>query len=373
MKIGFDGGRLSGQRLGIGRYIEYLLKHWDGMLQPDEEVVVYVRHPFDKDALGLSDAFRVEVLPFRLGGVMWEHARLASRWRETDVLFGPSYTVPLNYRGRCVVATHSVNEAQPGTHPWWYHLTYRPRNQLCARKADAVIVPSQSTRSDVERVYGVPSERIDIVAEGVDEEVFGPVEDEGTLQETRRRYLGGDEPYILFVGKLSQRRNAPALIRAFSNVKHEQGIPHKLLLYGPNVLDLPLDQLTAQLGVADSVVQVNERLADHRDIVPIYGAADLFVHPTAAEGFSLTIVEALACGVPVVTVGRGAVGEIVDGAAVTVGEPSVEELTGAIRRALGDEALRASLRVKGPERARRFRIADTARGTLEVLRRVAAR
>lgn len=371
MIIGVDGVRLSGQRLGIGRYIEYLLKHWDTMLQSDEQVVVYVREPFDKVGLGLSDQFRVEVLPSRLGGVPWEHVELARRWREMDVLFGPSYTVPLNYRGPCVVATHSVNEAQRGTHPWWYHVTYRVRNQLCARKADAVIVPSQTTRGHVENIYRVPGDRIHIVPEGVDS-AFEPVRDEALLRKTRNHYVGGDHPYILFVGKLSQRRNIPALVRAFGNLKREQAIPHKLLLYGPNVLDLPLDGLTSELGIEDSVVQINEKLADHKDIIPIYGAADLFVHPTAAEGFSLTIVEALACGVPVITVGRGAVGEIVDGAAVTVADPTVEALTSAMREVLGDPALHASLRVKGPERASRFRLEDTSRGTLEVLRQVAA-
>lgn len=371
MVIGVDGLRLSGQRLGIGRYLEYLFKHWDTMLHADEQVVIYVPEPFDKDALGLSDRFRVEVLASRLGGVPWEHAQLARRWREMDVLFGPSYTVPLNHRGRCVVATHSVNEAQSGTHPWWYHLTYRVRNQLCARKADAVIVPSQTTRTHVEQIYRVPAGRIHIVPEGVDA-AFEPVQDETILRKTREHYVGGDQPYILFVGKLSQRRNIPELVRAFGNLKREQGIPHKLLLYGPNVLGLPLDGLTSELGIEDSVVQINEKLADHKDIIPIYGAADLFVHPTAAEGFSLTIVEALACGVPVITVGRGAVGEIVDGAAITVADPTVDALTSAMRDVLGDPALQSSLRLKGPERASHFRLEDTSRGTLEVLRQVAA-
>ena len=372
MIIGVDGWRLTGQRLGIGRYIEYLLKHWDTMLTDDERVVVYVRDPFDKDRLGLSDSISVEVLPSRTGGVIWEHGPLARRWRDMDVLFGPSYTVPLNFRGRSVVATHSVNEVVPGTHPWWYHVTYRPRNQLCARKADAVIVPSETTRGHVRDLYGVADDRIRIVAEGVDGS-FAPVADQSVLTETRKRFFGSDQPYVLFVGKLSQRRSIPELVRAFAAVKQEHAIPHKLLLYGPNVLDLPLEDLTRELGISDSVVQVNEKLANHGDIIPVYSAADLFVHPTAAEGFSLTIVEALACGVPVITVGQGAVRDIVDGAAVTVGSPTVEELTAAIRRVLvEDQPLKASLRVKGPERAQRFQLEDTARGTLDTLRQVAA-
>jgi glycosyltransferase involved in cell wall biosynthesis len=369
--FGFDGLRLQGQRFGIGRYIEYVLKHMDRALEPSERVIVYVREPWDKNELGLSDAFEVKVLPSRLDGVWWEHYALAKHWRETDVMFCPSYTVPLNYRGRLVVATHSVNEKVSGTHSWWYHLTYRPRNKLSARKADAVIVPSETARTDVQELYGVRADKIAVVPEGVDDE-FMPVQDVQTLREVRQLYLGGDFPYILFVGKFSQRRNIPALVEAFASVKRTDGIPHKLLLYGKNVHNLPIDVLARDLGVADSVVQLNESLPDHRAIIPIYSGADLFVHPTAYEGFSLTICEAMACGTPVITVGRGAVAEIVNGAAYTVTEPTPEQLASAIRTVLGDRDLQASLRAKALDQVSRFRFSETARGTLEVMRRVAA-
>jgi len=369
MKFGVNALRLSGQRLGIGRYIEYLLKDWDTMLQPEDQVVVYVREPFDKNDLALSDAFEVRHLPSRHNGVRWEHFVLARRWRETDVLFCPSYTVPLHYRGRVVVATHSVNEAEPGSHPWWYHLTYRQRNKLSARRSDAVIVPSATTKGHVEKLYGVSPEKITIVPEGAPRS-FAPVDDEALLAETRRRYLGADVPYVLFVGKLSQRRNIPALIEAFSRVKHRDGIPHKLLLFGPNVLDLPLDELVERFGVSDSVVQTDGRIARHEEILPVYSGADLFVHPTTAEGFSLTIVEAMACGLPVITVGQGAVGEIVDEAALTVDAPTPELLEDAIRRVLTSDALRADLGKRAIERSRMFRLDATARGTLDVMRRV---
>jgi glycosyltransferase involved in cell wall biosynthesis len=370
MIFGVNGLRLSGQRLGIGRYIEYLLEYWNDMLTPDERVVVYVSEPVDLGDLGLSDRFETRVLPSRLQGVFWETFVLGRRWRETDVLFNPSYTIPVGYRGRSVVATHSVNEAEKGTHPWWYHLTYRQRNKLCARTATAVIVPSQTTKGHVEEIYGVPTEKITIVAEGAPNS-FAPTDDEELIAATRRRYLGDDSPYILFTGKLSQRRNIPALIEAFSRVKRTDGIPHKLLLFGPNVLGLPLDELVGRLGVADSVVQTDGRLERHADILPVYSGADLFVHPTAAEGFSLTIVEAMACALPVITVGRGAVKEIVDGAAVTVDAPTPDELEAAIRRVLSDPSFAAGLRAKALERSWSFRLESTAQGTLDVMRRVA--
>jgi glycosyltransferase involved in cell wall biosynthesis len=370
--FGVNGLRLSGQRLGIGRYIEYLLSYWDGMLESNERVIVYVREPLERESLRLSDAVEIRVLPSRLGGMAWEHLTLAPRWRESDVLFCPSYTVPMHYRGRLVVATHSVNEAERGTHPWWYHLTYRQRNKLAARRANAVIVPSETTRQHVVEIYGVAPEKIRIVAEGAPAS-FAPVHDPNLLSETRSRYLGDDVPYVLFVGKASQRRNIPALIEAFARVKTRHALPHKLLLFGPNVLDLPLDQLVAGFGISGSVVQTDGRIGRHEEILPVYSGADLFVHPTAAEGFSLTIVEAMACGLPVVTVGRGAVAEIVADAAVTVDAPTADALEQAIERVLTDDAVRADFAARALERSKLFRLDSTARGTLDVMRQVAAR
>ena len=109
MIYGVKALRLSGQRLGIGRYIEYLLRHWVTMLTTDERVIVFVREPVDLSDLELSDRFEVRLLPSRMNGVLWETFVLARRYRDTDVLFNPSYTIPLGYRGRTVVATHSVN------------------------------------------------------------------------------------------------------------------------------------------------------------------------------------------------------------------------------------------------------------------------
>lgn len=369
MRFGVNALRLSGQRLGIGRYIEYLLKDWDGMLENGDRVVVYVREPFGAAELGLSDAFEVRHLPSRFGGVFWEHFVLARHHRETDVLFCPSYTVPLNYRGRLVVATHSVNEAEPGSHPWWYHLTYRQRNKLCARRADAVIVPSRTTKGHVRDLYGVRAEKITIVPEGAPRS-FAPVDDEALLAETRVRYLGEDVPYVLFVGKQSQRRNIPALIEAFARVKRSEGLPHKLLLFGPNVLEIPLDELVRRFGIEGSVIQTDGRIGRHEEILPVYSGADLFVHPTAAEGFSLTIVEAMACALPVITIGRGAVAEIVADAAITVDAPTPDLLEPEIRRVLTDASLRAELGRQAIARSKLFRLDRTARGTLDVMRRI---
>lgn len=370
MRVGINARRLEGQPLGVARYIEYLLGYWAQMFDVGESATLYVREPLARDRVP-PGPFTTRVLRPKLRGFMWENLRLAPAIRDVDVFFGPSYSLPLPYRGRTVVMIHSVNEVQEGTHPWWYPLTYTNIYRASARKADRVIVPSESVKQDIAAAYGLDAGRIEIVPQGADD-AFTPVEDVEILRRTRIELLGEDRPYVVFVGKLSQRRNIPMLIRAFGALLQARPeLPHKLLLFGPNHLNLPLPELVQELGLEDRVVQTDGRLQEHHDLTRVYSAADAYVSASAYEGFSITVVEAMACGTPVIGIDRAAFGEIVDEAGHLIDEPTVEGLRDALAHVLGDDAVRAELRAKGLERARLFRWEDNARSTLEILREVA--
>jgi glycosyltransferase involved in cell wall biosynthesis len=352
----------------VGRYIEYLLRHWEHMLDPGDEIVLYLREPLRPDD-ALSKRFRCEVLGPRLTGMTWENGPLAWCARQIDVLFCPSYTRPLPYRGRTVVAIHSANEVATGTHPWWYRFTYTPLYRSSGRRADRVIVPSRSTLNDIGSHYGLDRRKLTVVPQGVDDS-FSRVTDPEVLRATRERWLGTDRPFVCFVGKLSQRRNIPLLMRAFAAAKRQSELPHVLLLFGPNHLGLPLEELAAELGILDSFVQTDGKIESHDELAAIYSSADLYVSASTYEGFSITLVEALACGTPVVTMKRSALEEIAGDATVLVDEPDEAQLAKAINLVLTDEALRKDLSTRGLERAKAFRWEDTARKTLDVLREV---
>lgn len=371
MKIGVIARRLSGQPFGIGRYMQYLLQHWGEQLEADEEVVLYTWEELSLPEVELSDAISVEVVRPRVLGTLWENAVLPPRARGLDVLFGPSYTIPLIYPGRTVVATHSVNERYDGAHEWWYQLTYSPLYRLSALRADRVITPLASTRRDVADYYGVPAEKISVAEEGASD-IFRPIDDPELLRETRLRWLGEDRPYVLFVGKMSRRRNIPNLVRAFARVKKEEDLPHALLLFGRNVLDHPLERMAAELGIGDSLVQTDGEVDRHEEVAAVYNAADLYVYPSSYDGFSVTLVEAMACGLPVVTVDRAAMGDIAGGHALTVEEPTVDRLAAAMRRVLTDDELRDEVARRCLERSRTFTWRHCAQRTLDILREVAS-
>jgi glycosyltransferase involved in cell wall biosynthesis len=370
--IGVNARRLEGQPLGVARYIEYLLGYWQTMLEPEESVTLFLRAPLEPGRAPQSPAFTTRVVRPKLRGFMWETLRLGPAARSVDVLFGPSYSLPEAYRGKTVVMIHSVNEVQEGTHPWWYPFTYTRIYRSSARAADRVIVPSESVKHDIQAAYGIPAAKIEIVPQGASDD-FEPVEDEDLLRQTRIEQLGEDVPYIVFVGKLSQRRNIPMLIDAFGRlIARRPDLPHKLLLFGPNHLNLPLADLVEEHGVRDRVVQTDGVLEHHHDLTRIYSAADAYVSASAYEGFSITVVEAMACGTPVVGINRAAFGEIVDGAGHLIPEPTADGLADALEQVLTNPTLRAELSRRGLERAKAFRWEDNARRTLEILREVAA-
>ncbi len=372
LQIAFNGQRLAGQRLGVGRYIEYMLRYWSRMLDPSEEMTLFLRRRLDDESLNylqLSDRIRPKVLGPDISGIAWENLRLGPASAKTDVLFCPAYTAPMVPRVPLVVATHSVNEIQPSAQSRWHPHTYGRLYRQSARNAEVVIAPCETTKTDIAEAYGIAADRIEVVEQGSDDS-FRPIDDPTRLRKVRERFFGGDRPYLLFVGKCSTRRNIPMLLQAFANLKRAHAIPHGLLLFGPAPDSLPLSELCTELGIADSVVQDDGLIRNHADLVEIYSAAELFVHPSEFEGWSMTTVEAMACGAPVVAVNRGGLGEVARGHALMIEQPTVESLADAIYRVVSDDELRSSLRSKSLARGASLRWSDTTRRTLEIVRAV---
>lgn len=370
MHIGFNGQRLAGQRFGVGRYIEYLLRHWGRVLPPEDTLTVFLRQPLPDGPNEFGPRVETRLLRYGGSGIPWENMHLRRPASKLDVLFCPAYTAPLFYRGPLVVATHSVNEVEQAAQSVLFRNTYWRLYRHSARIADRVVVPGQMTKAAVMSHYGVPEARIAIVHQGADD-AFRPLDDPALAEATRRRFFADGRPYVLFVGSGSQRRNIPMLVAAFAALKAE-GFPHGLVLFGPYKGDVPLERILAEHGVAEHVHQTRGVLERHTDIVPVYAAADVFVHPSENEGWSMTTVEAMACGTAVIASRRGGLGEVADGHALMLDTPTKEGLTDALRRVLTDDALRADLQRRSRARGEQLRWDVIARQTLDVVRDVGA-
>jgi glycosyltransferase involved in cell wall biosynthesis len=367
MDLAINGVRLMGKRYGVGRYLEYLLRQWKETAHPFERIVVYTPGS-PEEGIELPPKAEHQIVLPQCPYACWEQGVLARLQRQHDLLFCPSYVVPLLGHGKTVLTHLGSYEALPSAFPliqrWKSRLIY----QLSALRADRVITVSESSKRDIVRFYRVRSDKIMVIPLGVDP-VFRPIGDRELLASTRKKYIGSDRPYILFVGKLSRRRHIPELVAAFGRLKRSRDIPHVLLFIGPDTVGQDVPGLARTHGVESSVV--HHEYASHEELVVIYNAADLFIYPSAYEGFGIPVLEAMACGIPTIALSNSSFLEFAAGVAYLAQDGQEEELFRAMDLVLFDEELRAKMRAAGPERARRFGWASIARQTMDVLVEVA--
>lgn len=359
--LGVDAGRAVGERTGVGRYVLHLLSAWSSGPLPFETVRVFSYAPLE--SFPDDPRFRYEVLPGSASELAWQPLKLRPAAKGVDVLFG-QYTLPLGYRGRGVINNLGIYEGALAI-PGWQARLRSWHQKVSAQKADAVIANSESTKDDVVRFYGVDPARIEVVWPGSAADDYRPA----APGDQPAAPFGGS-PYFLFVGKLSKRRNVPALVEAFSLV-HGVHPEFRLLIVGPNTGGVPVEELFSRFGVEESARY--EPFLGSKDLAPLYRGAHAFVLPTEHEGFSGTIPEAIASACPVVTVDHAALGDAgLREAVLAVPSPDPHLLAEAMTRTIVEPELRERLAQAGLEVSKLLTWEECARRTMDVLERVAS-
>jgi glycosyltransferase involved in cell wall biosynthesis len=322
MRVGIDVSPLAQTRAGTARYLRALLRELDR--RGDVEVV----------QLGFGDAGRAATLARELVWYPTGLPRVARRAR-VDVLHCTTYRGPLGSRPPAVVTVHDLAVFRhPEAFPRWTRTYGRLVVPHMIRAARRVIAVSEFTRRELVEVLRVPEERIRVIPNAVDEE-FRP---DGPAAE-------GD--YVLAVGTLEPRKNLERLGEAAS-------------LAG---LELRVVGARGWGGVSANGHWLGELPDD--ELARLYRGARCFAYPSLYEGFGIPILEAMACGVPVVTSAGGATEEVAGGAAVLVDPRDPAGIARGIEEAA---ARRDELRRLGLERARLANWASVAAQTVEVYR-----
>ncbi|MFN2243849.1 MAG: glycosyltransferase family 4 protein [Anaerolineae bacterium] len=369
MLIGIDASRATAaQRTGTETYSLHLIRELLA-LGKGHRFRLYFNQP---PAPGLfPDAAEMRVMPFAR---LWTHARLSREMRTAapDLLFVPSHVLPLLHPERCVVTIHDLGfYYYPEAHTLSQNLYLRWSTRYNARIATRVIADSIATRNDLLRYYRVPGERIEVVYPGRDE-ALGPVRDPEVLQDVRARY-GLSEPYLLYVGTLHPRKNLVRLVQAFSAfTKAMAAGPAKpkaepqLVLAGQKgwLYEEILNQVR-KLDLVDRVVFTG--YVPDADLPAVLSGAVAFVFPSLYEGFGLPVLEAMACGTPVICSNVSSLPEVAGEAALQVDPLDVEALAEAIHWVISDAGLRATLVERGYEQVQRFSWQRCASQVLQVL------
>ncbi|MHB0856228.1 MAG: glycosyltransferase family 4 protein [Anaerolineae bacterium] len=374
MRVCLDLSPAVHLRGGIGRYAHELASALPAAAGELDLCAFYndARHACD---LGFLSGW--ERIASAQGNKAWRLAVLLAhlarrpqdgRFSGVDLFHATDNVLPWLARTRSVFTLHDLAfRLYPETHSGPNRAFLELMMPRFLRRADAVIADSEATRQDATSLYGVAPERISVVYPGVHPR-FRPVE-RAEVDALRQRY-GLPARYLLFVGTLEPRKNLPALLKAYRALLQD-GVRVGLVLVGK--LGWRTEAYQASLrALAPEDLVVTPGYVPDDELPALYTGAELLAFPSLYEGFGFPVLEAMACGTPVVCANVSSLPEVVGDAAIQVDPHDIAALSAALRRVLEDVTLREALAQRGIERAATFTWERTVRETLAVYRRVLA-
>lgn len=361
LRIGFDGRALASPAAGMRRYSRELfgaLAQYD----PSLTVVAVGAPPEITVPMGIERAAGARALPTNLGWMLTGLPRAARR-AHVDLFHAPSYTAPVYGPRPLVLTIHDVSyERNPEWYPYKRDPIRRGFYRASARSADRVITDSAFSKREIADVYGLRPEKVDVV----------PLAASSTFTAGSALPLPPGYPslYCVHVGDLHVRRNLPMLVRAVAAVRWRRTAWSSLGLVLVGVdrgTGAELAQLSATLGGVVPIVTFVDRASDDA-LVALYRSAVALTYPSRYEGFGLPLLEAMACGTPVIAARTSSIPEVVGDAGLLLEPDDQSGWEVEIERVLDDPAHRQRLRDAGIHRAREFSWRRTAEQTAIVYR-----
>lgn len=360
MKVLINAQSIGNTRAGIGNYTYNLLQAFVRMGHSDNVSIA-----IHKGSKALSELFP-QLTMVEAGRNLYKYLpidvlRLSKSF---DVYHEPNY-VPRPFRGATVVNIFDMSYVLfPQYHPWKRVQMLRFFEKRM-RSADRIITASQSAKREIVSLLKVPEDKIVVTPLGVSSG-FGPIQENRALFQTIRKRYNLPEQFLLYVGTIEPRKNLERLIEAFGMAKERIGkIAIGLVLAGgKGWLNDPIYSRVRELNLLDDVTFTGYVLEE--DLPILYNMALAFVYPSLYEGFGLPPLEAMACGVPVITSNVSSLPEVVGDAGILIDPCNVDELSDAILRVVLSTELRKSLSDKGIKQASLFTWEKCAGETLTV-------
>ncbi len=358
MQLGVDAIVLRGYEAGTLRYVNQLLAGLSASLQP---TAIFVTPGSVPVFPGLR---YLEVQPSRwLPRAVTQ--QIYSRWNRAghlDLLHSPAFVPPLHAPCPTVMTLFDLTFMRfPETMKWTGRLWWWAFGRRGIARADRVIAISESTKRDAQTYLGIAPTKIAVVYPAT-HAIFQPGADTARVA---TRY-GLPDRYILYVGTLERRKNLVMLVRAFA-LARKQGVAHALVIVGPRGwLDDDIFRAVEELHLTRVVIFLGH--VPEADLPGLYASADLFAYLSLYEGFGLPVLEAMACGTPVLVSDTSALPEVVGQAGVLVPPGAMEHIASTICKILADQELRGIMKMRGLERASFFSQAKLIAETLGVYR-----
>lgn len=368
MRIGIDASCLPSFVAGAGTYICGLISSLS-RVDKKNQYFIFLKQKDSRIFKNLSQNFQLVKLPnysrpVRIAWQLTAPQKLIAQYK-LDVWHSPHYILPKNIQN-----VYSVVTFHDMTFFFFPHF-YSPIKRLFFRKiitdavsrADELVAVSKTTKNDIQAIFSILPEKVTHVYSGINGE-FRPVEDHKTIRQVKLKYDTGDK-FILFVGTLEKRKNLPTLLKAFYNLINN-GLPDiKLVIVGQkeNGLDELIPPLEL-LGLTDHVKLPG--YIPEADLPALYTAASLFVYPSHYEGFGFPVLEAMACGTPVLTSNISATKEISGIEEIQVNPLDISTWTQKMHTVLTDYELKHRLINHGFNQFQKFNWQKTAQQMIEI-------
>jgi len=363
MRIGIDARLVFYNRAGIGQYIIQLIEALSS-LEPEDDTFVLLQSRKDKSSIINSNGFERKSLwtpshnRFEQPALSFEISGLG-----LNLLHSPDFIPPFRRKCKSIITIHDLAFLLYPHFLTKESARYYGQIDHAWRNTDHIIAVSEATKQDSINMLGVPEKKITVIHEATNP-IYQPVPEDDAQRVSRGKYKL-NKNFILFVSTIEPRKNLPGLLQAYRRLRDEYKRDEILVLSGSKgwlweevyetVDKLNLEKHVAFLGRVPS-----------EDLVYLYNAAQLFVHPSFYEGFGLTPLEAMNCGTPVIVSNTSALPEVVGDAALMIDPHDIDGLTVAMWRALTEEELRQDLIKKGFKRAQNFSWQEAAKKTLDV-------
>lgn len=380
LRIGINALFLRKVETGIGRVTKSLLEE---LIKLDRENT-YVLYTDQRVGFHLPSNFRVKILSssfYRREDLVkqtfWERISIA-REAEKDqlnVFFSPYNSATRFKTIPNVVLLHDVIwKVLESTYLYNFRRRiYAQQTYEAVKVAKKVLTVSEFSRKEIHKYLEIELGRIKVIGAGVSD-VFKPYEKNDKIVIRTLRKYNIETPYIFYIGGFESRKNVSMLLRAFAKItKHySNNLKNRILVIGgePPTVSSPLLEdvkgISTSLGISDKVKFVG-KLPDE-ELAHFYNGSDFFVFPSLYEGFGLTVLEAMACGTPVIASQIGSVNEVAQDTVHYFHPDREDELVQSMNRFLTDQVLKEELRVRALNRARQFNWEKSARILLEELK-----
>lgn len=365
MRIGIDARAIHLQ--GIGRYIRELIRHLARVDTRNQYIIYFptVEH-MDENKID-NPNFQCVLVPYQIYTVKEQLYLPYFLYKDKLDIFHSttSLAIPLLRTCRHVITLHDLllkihPEFLPSKLSWVY---FQITNWWAIKFADKIITISDFTSKELSALYPKSRHKITTIHNGVSAE-FQVIKDKEVLENVKKKY-GITKDYILYVGTYKENKNLPTLVKAYAQLPHHMRHSYYLVIVGKQSTRYPeVPALIKQLGIESTVICINH--VREEDLPVFYSGATVFVFPSIYEGFGLPIIEAMACGAPVVASNQASIPEIATDAAILTDPLNVKGMSGAVYDVLSNPQLRKMLVEKGLERAKSFSWEKTARETMQL-------